>query len=133
VKRYFLAPILLLNDGEFDYYASKIQTYSGIQYDLGVIPSNEDGTPVLAWTIALLDTAAQVRVADDTGITPLPLVGYSTLISALDSGEYAAVEAACTGYGIDISSIQSTDTFGDLVALLAQLTYPVFSVNNYPL
>jgi hypothetical protein len=134
MKRWFLTDFAVVG-GSDPYWATKIQYgYSGLPFEFGMSQADpENGAPVLPWTLVLLAESAQSTVASDTDIPPLPLAGYSTLIGDLDSGEWSTFEAACSARSIDISSIASTDTFGDLVALIAAMLEPTFDLGDYPL
>lgn len=136
MKRWHLTDVYFVEDPDFGYWRSAIQAYPNTPFEFHAIPpdpNSETGNPLYPWTLALLDVDEQATVANDAQIHALPLVNYSMQIGDIPAGDWAAVESVCAAYSIDISSIGTTDTFGDLVNLIGRILDLSFSISTYPL
>jgi hypothetical protein len=134
MKRWYLADVYFVEDPEFGYWRSAIQAYPDTPFEFHSVPPDMNtGNPLYPWTLALLDVDEQATVENDAQIHALPLTNYSTLIGDIPTGDWTAIESVCGAYGIDISAIGTTDTFGDLINLIGRILDLSFNTSTYPL
>lgn len=127
-KRFYISKIIGTGE-ETDPYRPKVADY-GVPW-VGVISSNEDGTPKYSFAFVVVRTQDHTALLADQQIKGMPELSLDAQISSLPSNVRQQMLQFVTDEGIDTSGLNGSSTMRQVLRRIGQHLVASFNENRF--
>ena len=128
MRRYYISPIIGTGTEE-DPFRPKLAD-KGKPW-VAIIPSKPDGTPLLPWALCLVNALDHTPVTGDATIDALPDITLDSQLSVLATNVRNLVINKLTQRGIDMTGINATSTFRQVLERIGRFGEAAFSTDRF--
>lgn len=128
-KRYYISDIILVTGSDFDYYAPAVADL-GVNW-VGAIESGPDGKPLYTDCIVMVNTPNHAVLRSDPRIDSLPDFPLDGKLNAINGPTKSNMDAALTRRGFDLTGINSSDGYRDVLQKIGQQRSAAFDIDKF--
>lgn len=127
-KRYYISAIIGAGDS-LDPFRPAVADL-GVAW-VGAIESGPDGRPLYADCIVMVNTVDHAALRSDPRIDPLPDFPLDGKLSAINSGVKTAMDNMLTRRGFNVTGINSSDGYRDVLQKIGQQRSAAFDIDKF--
>lgn len=127
-KRYYVCNIIGVGSDE-DPFRPAVADF-GVSWVASIL-SGDDGHPVYADCLALVETADHTKLRNAVGVTPMPDFPLDGKLSAIQNGTKNAMMSALGTRGFDTTALGNADGYRDVLQSVGRQRDPAFDVDKF--
>ena len=132
---YYLSKLKLVDQGMGPMWRHRMQELENCEFRGGGVRTGEDGTPVHACTLCVVDEIDHTRYRNDPEILPLPSSELSVKLGSIGTEEKLALRAGLEGIGIPAAVVAeqtgNEKTLRTLLVFLGKMNDDLFNIDAF--